>query len=216
MKENIKNYTPKKGNGLIYKYTFDDGRIYIGQTKQSSLKRHKQHCSDNLLYVDKMIRTHDYFLEIVIEVPIEQLNDLEQYYIAKFDCLYPNGLNFSTGGGVGRKLSDESRKQMRDKKTGSNHWIYGKHRSKETREKISQSLVGENHPMYGKQGTETYHYKPVAQLDPKTMEVVAEFSCAREAERKTGISHKHIGDVCKGRRKTTGGYKWVFIQKEVS
>lgn len=213
MKENIKDYTPKEGNGLIYKYTFDDGRIYVGQTKHSLLKRHRQHYSDNLLYVDKMIRTHDYFLEVVTEAPIEQLNDLEQYYIAKFDCLHPNGLNFSTGGGVGRKLSDESRKKMHDKKAGSNHWVYGKHHSKETCEKISQSLIGEKHPMYGKRGDETYYHKPVAQLDPKTLEVLASFSCAREAERKTGISHKHIGDVCKGQRKTTGGYKWIFIEE---
>ncbi len=211
MKESIKDYIPREGNRLIYKYTFDDGKIYIGQTKHSLLARHRQH-SDGTMYVDRMIKTHDYFLEVIIESPIGQLNDLEQYYIAKFNCLYPNGLNFSTGGGVGRKLSDESRKKMHDKKTGSNHWIYGKHRSKETCEKISRSLIGENHPMHGKRGDETYHHKPVAQLDPKTLEVLAEFSCAREAERKTGISHKHIGDVCRGRRKTTGGYKWVFIK----
>ena len=211
MKKEIKDYIPRDGNGIIYKYVFDNGKIYVGQTRQSLLKRHRQHFSDRLLYVDKMIRTHDYFLEVVTEAPIEQLNDLEQYYIAKFDCLYPNGLNFSTGGGVGRKLSEESRKKMHDKKSGENHWIYGKHRSKETRKKISNSLKGENHPIYGKRGTETYHYKPVAQLDPNTLEVIAEFSCAREAERITGISHKHIGDVYYKRRKTTGGYKWMFI-----
>ena len=213
MKENIKDYVPKEGNGLIYKYTFDDGRIYVGQTKQHLLKRHAQHYFDNSLYVDRMIRTHDYFLEVVTEAPVERLNDLEQYYIARFNCLYPYGLNFSTGGGVGRKLSDESRKKMHDKKVGSNHWVYGKHRSKGTCEKISKSLMGENHPMYGKQGAETYHYKPVVQLDPETMEILAEFSCAREAERKTGVSHKHIGDVCNGKRKTTGGYKWAFVKE---
>ncbi len=33
---------------------------------------------------------------------------------------------------------------------------------------------------------------------------------ARMAEKSTGISHKHIGDVCVGRRKTTGGFIWRF------
>lgn len=210
MKELIKNYTPQEGNGVIYKYTLDDGRIYIGQTIQPLLKRHGSHCN-NAMYIDRALKKHDYFLEVIVEAPIDQLNDLEQYYISKFDCLYPNGLNFSTGGGVGRKLSAESRKKIRDKVSGANHYFYGKHRSKDTREKISQSLKGENHPMYNKRGAETYHHKPIAQLDPITLEVLAEFSCAREAERETGISHAHIGDVCKGRRKHTGGYKWVFI-----
>ena len=213
MKEKIKEYIPKEGNGIIYQYVFDNGMEYIGQTSNSLLTRHKQHHCPTM-YVDKMIKTHDYSLTVLAEAPIDMLNDLEQYYIELYNTIYPNGLNFNSGGGVGRTLSEYSIQKMKDAKTGKNHWNYGKHRSVETKNKISRSLQNSNHPMYGKQGKDTYYHKPVAQLDKNTEEIIAIFSCAREAERETGISHKHIGDVCKGRRKTTGGYKWIFVWNE--
>lgn len=37
-----------------------------------------------------------------------------------------------------------------------------------------------------------------------------EFASIKEAEGKTGVSNKHIGSVCRGKRKTTGGYVWKY------
>ena len=37
-----------------------------------------------------------------------------------------------------------------------------------------------------------------------------------EASKETGISDKHIGSVCRGNRKSTGGYVWKYIDKEFS
>lgn len=33
-------YVQPKGFGLIYLYTFEDGSLYVGQTKRTMLKRH--------------------------------------------------------------------------------------------------------------------------------------------------------------------------------
>lgn len=51
--------------------------------------------------------------------------------------------------------------------------------------------------------------KAVAKLDKETGEILATYHSIYEAERENNISH--VGQVCNGKRKTTGGYKWKFI-----
>lgn len=40
--------------------------------------------------------------------------------------------------------------------------------------------------------------------------IVGWFSSANEAERKTGICGRNIRNVCNGKRKKAGGFKWEF------
>ena len=54
--------------------------------------------------------------------------------------------------------------------------------------------------------------RPVIQIT-KSGEVLAEYESAREATRKTNIHYSHICDVCKGKRKSAGGYCWRFKEK---
>ena len=46
-----------------------------------------------------------------------------------------------------------------------------------------------------------------------TSDVINRFGSAREATRKTGVDFAKIGQVCLGKRKTTGGYKWRFADE---
>jgi hypothetical protein len=46
--------------------------------------------------------------------------------------------------------------------------------------------------------------------------LIKEYSSIIEATKETGISDKHIGSVCRGNRKSTGGYVWKYIDKEFS
>lgn len=57
--------------------------------------------------------------------------------------------------------------------------------------------------------TNTGASKAVRQIDSNN-KIVATYPSAREAERITGISHKHISSCCNGIRHTTGGFKWEF------
>lgn len=41
------------------------------------------------------------------------------------------------------------------------------------------------------------------------------YESAMEAARQLGISHSHIGCCCTGKRKTTGGYHWMFAEVSV-
>lgn len=40
------------------------------------------------------------------------------------------------------------------------------------------------------------------------------YSSLAEAERITGISQSHISEVCRGKRKTAGGYEWCYEEGE--
>ena len=47
--------------------------------------------------------------------------------------------------------------------------------------------------------------------ETKTNQIVFIYSSISEAERENKNCHFHIKDVCHGKRKTAGGYKWQFI-----
>lgn len=54
--------------------------------------------------------------------------------------------------------------------------------------------------------------KKVAQIDPKTEEIVQIFQSTRAAARALNkISNSHITEVCNGKGKTAYGYKWSYI-----
>jgi len=55
--------------------------------------------------------------------------------------------------------------------------------------------------------------RPVVQFDLDG-KFIAEYANASEANRKTGVNNSHIGAVCKGLRKTAGGYIWKHKNEE--
>ena len=52
--------------------------------------------------------------------------------------------------------------------------------------------------------------RSVAKIDPKTNEILQVYSSVSKAEKENNIP-RHIGAVCKGKRKTAGGFKWEYI-----
>lgn len=73
--------------------------------------------------------------------------------------------------------------------------------------------------IYLKQGTklgwceydENHKSKPVSQFTLKG-EFIKTYSSIMEAERETGIYNSNINKCCKGKRKTTGGYIWKYVE----
>jgi hypothetical protein len=45
-------------------------------------------------------------------------------------------------------------------------------------------------------------------------EEIAVYESIKKAEELTGISNKHISSVCRGKRKSTGGYKWRYTDDD--
>lgn len=123
---------------IIYKITNKiNNKVYIGQSHRKLEERIKQY-SDDTKYRTKKIRAiikamrkygFENFEFEVIEDNINnqcELDELEKYYIKKYDSVR-NGYNYTSGGGGG---------------------IH----SEETRDKISKSQMGELNHMWGKCG----------------------------------------------------------------
>lgn len=72
-------------------------------------------------------------------------------------------------------------------------------------------VLGKKKPQawLGKFGKEHKSSIPIIQFDLSGNKV-AEYNGGMEAQRITGINSKHISCVCKGKRKTTGGYIWRY------
>ena len=64
-------------------------------------------------------------------------------------------------------------------------------------------------PSKGKYGKKHHRSKPIIQYD-KEGNFIKEWECANDVERVLGISNKHIGSVCIGKRKSCGGYIWKY------
>lgn len=54
--------------------------------------------------------------------------------------------------------------------------------------------------------------KSVYQIDKETNEIIKQFKTATEASKELKISRGSIGDCLSGRRKSAGGFKWIYIK----
>lgn len=126
-------------------------------------------------------------------------------------------------GNKGKTCSDESKKRMSEIQKVAQR---GKKLSDVTKRKIGEALKGR---VYSDETIEKFRelhkrenlsyetrkkiseaaYKKVIQLT-KDGNIVAEFDAIKFAEESTGINHSHISNVCKGKRKTAGGYIWKY------
>ena len=98
----------KKGFIYIIKNTIND-KVYVGQTTQSVEDRFKQHLkclkSNSVQLISKAIKKYDksnFYVEILEECLIEDLNTKEEYYIEKYNS-FGNGYNLCAGGNQPRK-----------------------------------------------------------------------------------------------------------------
>ena len=145
----------------------------------------------------------------------EEMNSDEQHYIKVFDTLYPNGYNL-TKGGDGVLPSEETRRKMSENHydcSGEKHPMFGKKHSEETKKKLSDSHKGKPSPNKGKPMSEEQKKK----LSKKVLQFsldgifICEWYSINEAQSKLGI--KHISDCCLGKRKSAGGFLWMFKEE---
>ena len=121
------------------------------------------------------------------------------------------------------KEYEEVRTEISKIMTGSNNPMYGKHHTEKEKERLCELFSGKNNPFYGKRHTEEAKNKISkankgklsGKQHPRCREVFCiELNCtfwgAKEAEILYGINKSHIAACCKGKRKTAGGYHWVY------
>jgi len=206
----------------------DKNKIYIGKTFSSRKKIHKKIFGNQIsyTYIDESnsnklkdwVRLEKYWIEQFSTwgFDIQNINkgEGEMEFVTK---KIKNKINKSTLGNTnkkgyitppevkekisnslkGRTLNEQQRKKLRVPKKNKEN--FGKHRigievSLETREKRSKSNPNK---------------KPVIQYN-KNMEFIKEFIGVREAARQTGCYDSSITMCCKGRLKTTKGFKFKY------
>lgn len=122
---------------LIYKITNTvNGKIYVGQTVRNLEERKQQHIrvaksghKNHLYNAMRKYGIENFKFEKICDVDnIEDLNILERYYIAKYNCI-EDGYNMVDGGDNNIMFVDDVKKKHAERM-----------RSKETRSKISQSM----------------------------------------------------------------------------
>lgn len=235
--------------GTIYKLTSPSGKSYIGQTIDQR-RRKSNFYNTNCYYsghrLDNAIKKYGvetFTYEILIQIIEEsrdalrdKLDELEKYYIEKFDSYY-NGYNMTLGGSgtKGCFHTEESRKKLSLRAKGRPSPTRGKPLSEEQKKILSEyakTRIGEKNPFYGRKHSDNSkdkirkaNSKPVLQLDSITEEVINEYSSAREAAKALGKpkSYVEIGKVCKNYISPSGkhymtaiGYKWKFKESSTT
>ncbi len=149
----------------IYKITSPTKKIYIGKSIDI-LRRWQGYNSincQNQTYLYNSLKKYGvkkHKFEIICQCDKSELNNLEKYYIALFQCFNSKyGLNLREGGDGGSTCSDETREKLRkthskvgEFKKGSSGFT-GKH-TKESKQKMSEKKKGKTTWMKGRKHTE--------------------------------------------------------------
>ena len=214
----------KQLNGYaVYKYTFPDGKIYIGTTKNTIQGRRNCGYQHNAYLKDvaKTVGWENVKTEI-LDSGLSQAEafEREQYYIAMMKSNNPDiGVNISNGG----KSTFKGLKHTEEAKNKCRMAHIGKAFSEEHRRNLSIAhkglMVGEKNPLYGiPKSDETIRkqyishsaeMKPIIQKDVNG-NVVGTYFSMHEAERKTGVNRNNIRECANGKRKYSKGFSWEY------
>ena len=222
-----------------------NGKMYVGQTQRTFGIRTKQHLNRSDTYFDKALAKYglnNFSYEIIDRgSTLEELNEKERYWIAEYDCLWPNGYNLTVGGdGVkGYRHTDEYKRKMSDAKkgkvTGEKNPFYGKKHTiksikkmseyqngrwtvearKERSESYKGKFAGEDNPFYKKKHKQSSKDKMSKAKDSikikvRNIDTGEVFESLTLASKTYKVQVAHITRVCRGQRKTCGGFRWEY------
>lgn len=192
----IDNVVAPDNKGIVYLYSFDNGKQYVGQTRISVKKRYVQHFSNNDLLANIM-KKHRHAVSVLEIVDIDKLDEAEIFWIKTLNTVWPFGYNFTYGG---------------------EHTVF----SEATLDKLSEQKTGDKNPQFGKRGKYSSVSKPVYQYS-KDGKFINEYESMSLAQEATGISFKSISVCCMGKTdkngyvtKTAGGFMWKYADGDKS
>lgn len=212
-----------KNNTGIYRWISPSGKSYVGQA--IDLQRRKREFTTspfNYYYtskdsaIDRARRKYPDFTQWTYEILAyaetkEELNELEIKNIALYNTTNSKlGYNSTKGGDgtVGTPWGSEAQLEALETRRsyeGENNPMYHKHHTEETKQKIREARFG------SKQSEETIKKKskPINQYDLEG-NFIKTWNGASEAMKALGIDKSSIGRVCKGTKKSAGGFKWSY------
>lgn len=192
----------KTRNCGVYKITNPVGQIYIGASSDlhQRLKKYKylnQIISQSRLYQSFKKYGYDNHIIIILKRCSKiQLSFYEKFFTDKYNCFNnKNSLNLREGGGVAGKWCNESKKKV----SGENNHFYGRKHSKKSIRKAAEKQMG----VLSKKA------KKVKQI-LKNGKTIKTWGCMADAARALKMSRADIVNVCKGNKKSAGGYYWEY------
>lgn len=202
----------------IYKITNQiNGKVYVGKTLETIEKRWRKHCRDSeksncanrpLYRAINKYGIENFIVEEIEECSPNVANEREIYWIEKLNS-FKDGYN-ATLGGDGRHYIDYNQvisayKEIQNLTKVAE--LLGIERTT-----VHYILKNYNIPIIscGEQSQLKSKEKPVAKCDPITGEILEIYPSIAIAEKNNNNSH-HIGDACRGTRKTCQGYKWKYV-----
>jgi group I intron endonuclease len=128
------------------------GKMYVGQSKRISKRfwRHKDAVKTQnpreAFYLHRAMAKHgveNFKFEVLLYAKdSDYLNLMERNCISTYNTLSPNGYNLDTGGGVEKKLSEETKQKLSIALKGRPCPTKGRPHSEETKAKMSAALKG--------------------------------------------------------------------------
>ena len=105
--------------GIIYKISSPSGKVYVGQTIQKfndRIRSHQYKGSGCTAISRAIYKYGDEMKYEIIEdnIPHEQLDEREIYWIKELNSLAPGGYNLNTGGGQFYQITQEAKDRLRD------------------------------------------------------------------------------------------------------
>ena len=208
----------------LYRHITPSNKVYVGITCQKPAWRWnhgKGYCRKSQPYFARAIEKYGWDNikhEILFEGLTEEKAKRFEIELIRFYKMLAMSYNMTNGGDGHRGTYDRS------------HIIV----SEETRKKMSESHKGKNvgkkNPNYGKHET-LWSYGRFGKMHPASKSVyqydkqgrfIKKWLCLSDAERQLGVLVTNITAVCRGKKFTSGGFRWsyyfpyVFSEDEIT
>jgi|ERR1700677_1399618 len=199
---------------VVYKITNKiNGNCYIGQTTKSLEERFAEHClpSSKCYALSGAIKKYgkqNFSIELLVAYNnFEDLNNAEEYFIAWYNCLAPNGYNL-TSGGKQERLSEVSRQKssISHKKLfaeGKTPWLPKKGESRSPQTQFKKGII----PWM--KGKPSSNRTPILCLNNGKI-----YPSQRAAALELGLRPHSITGVVKGKYKHTKGYRFEYVKAQ--
>ena len=205
---------------VVYKYTSPSGKVYVGQTYNETMRKY-YHTYAAIKYgktpFQKAIRKYgieNFEYEVIVSgVPHYMIGAFEKYWINYFKS---NEIGYNcTVGGDGVVCPT---KEVREKISITSK---GRHHSEEAKKAIGDAFRGkkltEEHKQKLRKPKTLEHAAKVGKAISKKVKCIEAdtvYESIYEANISVGLkkNSSNITSVCKGRRKTAGGYHWTYVK----
>ena len=217
----------------VYRHISPNNKIYVGLTHTKPERRwqHGNGYKKNEMFYSDICKygwgsfEHQILLETTNE---QEAVELEERLIKELDLLNPDkGYNLRHGDNGG--FSKQSLERMGESRTGNTNCV-GRVLSTDTKDRIAESLrkfySDHPNPFAGKKHSDDTRKRlsEITKANPPSArkvnqltidgDLVATYDRISDAATACGIDASSISKVCRGKKKTSGGFRWEYADSK--